>query len=63
MENVLSQLKCHLGDEVNTHYCLMKKVDENDFEDLEVVKYKKIKQKLKINDLKRYFMKMLIIKP
>lgn len=61
MENVLSQLKCHLGDEVNTHYCLMKKVDENDFDDLEVVKYEKIKQKLKINDLKRYGINVILL--
>lgn len=61
MENILSQLKCHLGNEVNTHYCLMKKVDENDFDDLEIFKYEEIKQKLKINDLKRYGINVILL--
>ncbi|MCE4957801.1 SIR2 family protein [Macrococcoides caseolyticum] len=50
LDYILSQIKILLHGYTRSHYCFMKKISvtEDDYE------YRKIKQKLKINDLKRY---------
>lgn len=61
LDNVLSQLRCNLGSDTNTHYCLMKQVDNSDFKDEKNVEYERIKQQLRIKDLKRYGINVLLL--
>lgn len=61
LENVLNQLKCCLGENVNTHYCLMKRVLDTDFADIATSKYEQVKQNLRINDLKRYGINVILL--
>lgn len=61
LEHILSQIKVTLGKNVKMHYCLMKKIDESEYLDKEQYEYNKIKQKLKIKDLKRYGINVILL--
>ena len=62
LDYILGRIKVLLKDNTPTHYCFFKAVSENDFkkfvgtddEKKEAFLYAKIKQELKIQDLKRY---------
>jgi hypothetical protein len=61
---ILSQIKILLGESNRTHYCFLKKIDESDYEGRdghETYIYEKIKQELKINDLKRYGIQAVLV--
>lgn len=57
LDYILSQIKILLDNHNRPHYCFMKKIseNENDFE------YRRIKQDLKIKDLKRYNINTVLV--
>jgi hypothetical protein len=61
LQYILSRIRILLGENKRQHYCFMKEVTRNDFDTDEEYHYAKVKQKLKINDLKRYSIKVLLI--
>jgi len=54
---ILSQIHSLVEENKRQHYCIIKKVDESEPE----FSYRKIKQKLKIEDLKRYGIQAILI--
>lgn len=54
---ILSQIHSLVGENKRQHYCIIKKVDESEPE----FSYREIKQKLKIEDLKRYGIQAILI--
>lgn len=54
LSNILSKIRILLNKNTRRHYCFMKKIDEDDYSNKEEFLYAKIKQKLRIDDLKRY---------
>lgn len=54
LESILGKIKILLGENTRDHYCIQKKVSEQDYENKDEYNYAKIKQELKIEDLKRY---------
>ena len=54
LESILGKIKNLLGERTRDHYCIQKNVLEQDYKNLEEYSYAKIKQELKIEDLKRY---------
>lgn len=61
VEYILSRIRILLGQNSRTHYCFMKKVDRKIFKNTDEYVYADIKQKLKINDLKRYNIKVILV--
>ncbi|MCH4826767.1 SIR2 family protein, partial [Planococcus halocryophilus] len=62
LSQILSRIRVLLNENTRTHYCFMKKVDMNDYKDNEKeYYYAKIKQDLKIKDLMRYGIKVLLV--
>lgn len=62
LSQILSRIRILLNENARTHYCFMKKVDINDYKNNEEeFHYAKIKQDLKIKDLKRYSIKVLLV--
>lgn len=57
LEYILSRIRILLGNNTRDHYCFLKKVAEG----VEDYAYEKIKQELKIKDLKRYKIQVLLI--
>ncbi|MCL2387135.1 MAG: SIR2 family protein [Defluviitaleaceae bacterium] len=51
---VLSQIRGLLGESSRQHYCLMKKIVISDYDDKSKYDYEVIRQKLRIEDLRRY---------
>lgn len=70
LEYILSRIKILLKDNTPTHYCFFREVAESDFNDpdkseeqnKEDYLYAKIKQELKIEDLRRYGIHAILIK-
>lgn len=54
LESILGKIKILLGENTRDHYCIQKKVSEQGYENKDEYNYAKIKQELKIEDLKRY---------
>lgn len=54
LESILGKIKNLLGERTRDHYCIQKNVLEQDYKNQEEYSYAKIKQELKIEDLKRY---------
>lgn len=54
LDYIMSRIKVLLKDNTPTHFCFLRKVNENDFKEKEDFLYSKIKQDLKIEDLLRY---------
>lgn len=61
LEYILSRIRILLGNNTREHYCFLKKVSEDDFRNIEDYIYAKTKQELKIKDLKRYRIQVLLI--
>ncbi|WP_336077191.1 SIR2 family protein [Paenibacillus sp. 203] len=58
---ILSRIRILLEKNQRTHYCFMKKVHRNDFKDESEFQYAEIQQTLKVNDLRRYSIKVLLV--
>ncbi|MBO1914889.1 SIR2 family protein, partial [Microvirga sp. 3-52] len=61
LSQILSKIRILLNENTRTHYCFMKKIDANDYRNKEEFLYAEIKQKLKIKDLKRYGIQVLLV--
>lgn len=61
LSQILSKIRILLNENTRTHYCFMKKVNINDYKNKEEFLYAEIKQELKIKDLKRYGIKVLLV--
>jgi Sir2- and TIR-associating SLOG family/SIR2-like domain len=61
LSQILSKIRILLNENTRTHYCFMKKVNINDYKYKEEFLYAEIKQDLKIKDLKRYGIKVLLV--
>ncbi|MEW4286257.1 SIR2 family protein [Priestia koreensis] len=62
LSQILSKIRILLNQNTRTHYCFMKKVNISDYKDnKEKFLYAEIKQELKIKDLKRYGIKVLLV--
>jgi len=62
LSQILSKIRILLNENARTHYCFMKRVDKNDYKNNEQeFRYATIKQDLKIKDLKRYSIKVLLV--
>ncbi|WP_026572838.1 SIR2 family protein [Bacillus sp. UNC438CL73TsuS30] len=58
---ILSRIRILLGENSRNHYCFMKKVDRNDYNTDDEFRYAGIKQELRIKDLKRYRINVLLV--
>lgn len=61
LSQILSKIRILLNENTRTHYCFMKKVNINDYKNEKEFNYAEIKQELKIKDLKRYSIKVLLV--
>jgi hypothetical protein len=61
LEYILSRIRLLLGNSQRPHYCFMKKVQQTDFKEEKDFLYAEIKQELKVNDLKRFNIKVLLV--
>ncbi|MEI2342238.1 SIR2 family protein [Priestia megaterium] len=61
LSQILSKIRILLNKNTRTHYCFMKKIDINEYKNEEEFLYAEIKQDLKIKDLKRYGIKVLVV--
>ncbi|KSU86125.1 SIR2 family protein [Priestia flexa] len=61
LSQILSKIRILLNTNTRTHYCFMKKIDINEYKNEEEFLYAEIKQDLKIKDLKRYGIKVLLV--
>jgi len=61
LEYILSRVRILLGKNKQQHYCFLKKISRDGFKNDEDYSYAKIKQDLKIKDLKRYSIEALLI--
>lgn len=58
---ILSRIKILLGENSRNHYCFMKKIKRSDYSNDTEFQYAEIKQELKIKDLKRYKIIVLLV--
>lgn len=58
---ILSRIRLLLGENSRTHYCFMKQIERKDYKTDEEFQYAQIKQELRINDLKRYSISVLLV--
>lgn len=61
IDYVLSRIRAGYNINMRTHYCLMKRLDERDYPDKEILAYKSIQQALFINDLLRFNVETLLL--
>ncbi|OHX34140.1 hypothetical protein BJL95_06025 [Methylomonas sp. LWB] len=61
LDYVLSRLRIRFGEDKRQHYCFIKTETKLDEDDDEIFSYKKRKQQLRVNDLKNYGIKALLI--
>jgi hypothetical protein len=61
LDYVLSRLNLQFGENNRQHYCFIKNESKSDEDDDEIFKYKQRKQKLRVDDLKRYRIKAILI--
>lgn len=61
LDYILSRVRVNYGDSQRTHYAFVKRVLENECKDKAEFEYLNIKQKLFLNDLKRYNIQALLI--
>jgi hypothetical protein len=54
LDHVMSRVRVLLGQNVRTHYCLMRRVQRKDFDTPKKAAYAAAKQELQIRDLRRY---------
>lgn len=58
---ILSRIRMLLGTNARNHYCFMRKVSRDDYKTEKEFNYAEIKQELKIKDLKRYKIVVLLV--
>lgn len=61
LESILGKIKVLLGENIRDHYCMQKKVSSQDYKEVNEYNYAEIKQKLKIEDLKRYGIETVLV--
>ncbi|MBR9687733.1 hypothetical protein CWB36_19865 [Bacillus cereus] len=61
LEYILSRIRILLGNNQRPHYCFMKKVQRSEYEKESDFLYAEIRQELKIKDLKRFNIKVLLV--
>lgn len=61
LSQILGKIRILLGENSRSHYCIMKKINKTDFEDEEEYRYESIRQELRIKDLKRYHINVVLI--
>jgi hypothetical protein len=61
LEYILSRIRILLGNNTRDHYCFFRSINKDDYDSEEDYIYSKIKQDLKIKDLKRYKIQALLI--
>jgi hypothetical protein len=61
LEYILSRIRILLGKNQRQHYCFMKKIQISDFLNEHDFLYAEIKQGLKVNDLKRFNIKVILV--
>lgn len=61
LDYILSRIRILLGQNTPSHYCFFKSISEANYQKKEDYLYDKVKQDLKINDLKRYGIHALMI--
>jgi len=61
LDYILSRIRILLGNNTRDHYCFFKTINRSDFDSDEEFNYSKIKQELKIKDLKRYRIQALLV--
>ncbi len=61
LEYILSRIRILLGNNTRDHYCFFRSINKDDYDSDEDYIYSKIKQDLKIKDLKRYKIQALLI--
>lgn len=61
LDYVLSQIRVLLGESIRDHYCFLKEISRNECDSEEEYIYKKVKQNLRINDLKRYGIQAILL--
>lgn len=58
---ILSRIRMLLGENARNHYCFMRKIRREDYKTDQEFNYAEIKQELKIKDLKRYKILVLLV--
>ena len=61
LEHILSQIHSLLNENVRTHYCFFRRVQEKDYNDSRDYGYDKAKQDLREKDLKRYGIRTIFV--
>ena len=61
IDYVLSRMRSTYDINMRTHYCFMKRVDQDDFADKDILVYKQTQQALFINDLLRFNVETLLL--
>lgn len=61
IDYVLSRIRASYAENMRTHYCFMKRLDEKDFPDPETLAYKSRQQAFFIDDLKRFNIQTLLL--
>ena len=61
LEYILSRIRVLLGENKREHYAFFKKLKENDFKSRDEFIYNETRQRLRINDLKRYAISAVMI--
>lgn len=58
---ILARIRLVLGEHTRPHYCILKEVDEEEYDNKEEFMYAKIKQQLHIEDLGRFSIETLLV--
>lgn len=61
IDYILSRIRSSYAENMRTHYCFIKRLDEKDFPDPETLAYKSRQQALFIHDLKRFNIQTLLL--
>jgi len=61
LDQILSRIRVLLGENLRQHYCFFRKVNRADYGNDEDYQYDKIKQSLRVNDLKRYAIEGILV--
>jgi len=61
LDQILGRIRVLLGENLREHYCFFKKVSRSDYDDDEEYKYNKVRQDLRIKDLRRYSIEGILV--
>ncbi|WP_422081465.1 SIR2 family protein [Ulvibacterium sp.] len=59
--HILSRIRILIGENLRTHYCLVRKINKKDYDTSDIYNYEKGKQELILKDLKRYGIQCVLI--